>query len=300
MADIATPKETQAILKQFDLHAKKSLGQNFIIDTNILNKIVEAGPVDEQTVIIEVGPGVGALTEQLAKVAQQVYAFEIDERMLEVLDQSLSPYPNVKVFHQDILEVDLRAFSQEYLKEAERVVVVANLPYYITTPIIMKFLHTSNHVDAMVFMMQKEVAQRMAAQEGSKEYGSLSLAIQYYAQSKLLFTVPKTVFMPQPRVDSAVVRLQLKDQLNPKAQDEEFLFNLIRGAFSQRRKTLWNNLRHFFYKNAEVLEKVQVLLGQVGIDGQRRGETLSLEEYVKLANLMVDQDLHLTPHLGSD
>ena len=207
--DIATPSRTIEIQQEYGIQAKKSLGQNFIIDTNILHNIVKAGSVDKDTIVIEVGPGIGALTEQIAKVAKHVYAFEIDQRLLPVLDDTLSPYDNVTVLNEDILEVDLSAFFEEQTINQERVVVMANLPYYITTPIIINFLESSVNVDQMIFMIQKEVAERIAAEPSTKAYGSLSIAVQYYAEAETLFIVPKTVFRPQPNVESAIIRLNL-------------------------------------------------------------------------------------------
>lgn len=282
--DIATPNRTQAILKKYNLTAKKSLGQNFIIDTNILENIVSAGDITKDTTVIEVGPGIGALTEQLAKKAKEVIAFEIDDRLLPVLDDTLSPYSNVTILHQDILNVDLPSFYEEQLKEAKEIVVVANLPYYITTPIIMRFLESNLPVDRMVLMMQKEVASRLSASPSTKAYGSLSIAVQYYMDAEVAFIVPKTVFVPQPNVESAIIRLTKKETKDVEVKDESLYFKVARAAFVQRRKTLWNNLLLLFGKEDETKELLTKALDKAGIDPKRRGETLSIKEFGHLAN----------------
>lgn len=284
--DIATPSRTIEIQKKYGIQAKKSLGQNFIIDTNILNNIVSGGQVDKDTVVIEVGPGIGALTEQIAKAAKQVYAFEIDQRLLPVLEDTLSPYDNITVLNQDILEVDLAQFFEDYHLNDERVVVMANLPYYITTPIIINFLQAPIKVDQMIFMVQKEVGHRLSAEPGTKEYGSLSIAVQYYAQAETLFVVPKTVFRPQPNVDSAIIRLDLLDEPAAKVNNEDYFFTLTRSSFAQRRKTLWNNLKLAYGKDPETREKLTQALDEAGIDSKRRGETLTIGEFADLANAM--------------
>lgn len=282
--DIATPNRTKEILETYGLSAKKSLGQNFIVDTNILRNIVEAGEVTEKTTVIEVGPGIGALTEQLAKKAGKVVAFEIDDRLLPVLSDTLSPYSNIEIIHDDILNVDLNAFYASHLKDAEEIVVVANLPYYITTPIILRFLESDLPIDRMVLMMQKEVASRLSARPSTKAYGSLSIAVQYYMRAEVAFTVPKTVFMPQPNVDSAIIRLSRKEGEALDVKDEALFFMLARAAFVQRRKTLWNNLQVSFGKDEEVREKMKAALESADIDPGRRGETLSIDEFARLSN----------------
>ncbi|HLQ75624.1 MAG TPA: 16S rRNA (adenine(1518)-N(6)/adenine(1519)-N(6))-dimethyltransferase RsmA [Alloiococcus sp.] len=289
--DIATPSRTIEIQQKYGIQAKKSLGQNFIIDTNILHNIVKAGSVDKNTIVIEVGPGIGALTEQIAKVAKHVYAFEIDQRLLPVLDDTLSPYDNVTVLNEDILEVDLSAFFEEQTINQERVVVMANLPYYITTPIIINFLESSVNVDQMIFMIQKEVAERIAAEPSTKAYGSLSIAVQYYAEAETLFIVPKTVFRPQPNVESAIIRLNLLHEPAAEVTNEKYFFTLTRSSFAQRRKTLWNNLKIAYGKEPETQEKLKVALDEAGIDSKRRGETLTIQEFADLANSMLKQDI---------
>jgi len=289
--DIATPKRTLEILDKYQLSAKKSLGQNFIIDTNILSNIVDSGNVDEHTVVIEIGPGIGALTEQIAKKAKHVYGFEIDSRLVSVLDDTLSDYENVTIVEQDILEVDLNNFQNQYGIENEKVVVIANLPYYITTPIIMRLLESQLNIDVMVFMMQKEVARRISANPNTKEYGSLSIAIQYFVEAKTLFSVPKTVFMPQPNVDSAIIRLTKKEIQDIEVKDERYLFQVTRSAFKQRRKTLWNNLKNALGKDDDTKDKIKIALKKTDIDASRRGETLNIKEFAKLADALYDQNL---------
>ncbi|TVP90998.1 16S rRNA (adenine(1518)-N(6)/adenine(1519)-N(6))-dimethyltransferase RsmA [Alkalibacterium sp.] len=291
--EIATPIRTKEILEKYGLSAKKSLGQNFIIDTNILSKIVTSGEITNETTVIEVGPGIGALTEQLAKRAKKVVAFEIDDRLLPVLADTLSPYPNVEIIHSDVLKVDLHAFADQYLDDASEVVLVANLPYYITTPIIMRFLESGIKMDRMVLMMQKEVASRISASPRTKAYGSLSIAVQYYMNAEVAFTVPKTVFVPQPNVESAIIKLTKKTEPDYDLKDEQLFFRLVRSAFVQRRKTLWNNLLVAFGKDEAVKGKLASALEEAEIDPKRRGETLSIEEFARLANALNQQGMDI-------
>lgn len=284
--DIATPSRTREILEKYGLSAKKSLGQNFIIDTNILRNIVQTASVDEHTTVIEVGPGIGALTEQIAKEAKEVFAFEIDDRLLSVLDDTLSPYDNVTVFHQDILEVDFEQFKADYLSDTSRLVVIANLPYYITTPIIMHLIESSLPVEEMVLMMQKEVASRLEAKPSTKAYGSLSIAIQYYMEVEVAFTVPRTVFMPQPNVDSAIIRLRTLENPPVIVKDENLFFKIVRASFVQRRKTIWNNLRKAFNDKSKE-ETLRDAFEKAEINPSRRGESLTIEEFGRLADALV-------------
>lgn len=210
--EIATPSRTKEILKQHGFSFKKSLGQNFLTEPNILRKIVETAGIDTQTNVIEVGPGIGALTEQLAKNAAQVLAFEIDDRLIPVLEDTLSPYSNVTVVHKDVLKADLITTTKDVFKEELPIKVVANLPYYITTPIMMHFLESDLEVSEMIVMMQKEVADRISAKPSTKAYGSLSIAVQYFMEASIAFIVPKTVFIPQPNVDSAIIKLTKRDK----------------------------------------------------------------------------------------
>ncbi|KXH86835.1 16S rRNA (adenine(1518)-N(6)/adenine(1519)-N(6))-dimethyltransferase RsmA [Sporosarcina sp. HYO08] len=284
--DIATPVRTKEILEKHGFSFKKSLGQNFLIDPNILRNIVSHANLSEKTAVIEIGPGIGALTEHLARNAGKVVAFEIDGRLLPVLEDTLSPYDNVTIIHQDILEVDLGAVIQEQFADYEEIVVVANLPYYVTTPIILKFLHSKVPISAMVIMMQKEVADRITAHPGTKAYGSLSIAIQYYMDAEVAMIVPKTVFMPQPNVESAVIRLTRKEEVPAEVIDEDFLFEVSKGSFAQRRKTILNNLQTVLPDGKAKKDLILTALEHCEIDPRRRGESLSIEEFAKLSNAL--------------
>ncbi|WP_017186532.1 16S rRNA (adenine(1518)-N(6)/adenine(1519)-N(6))-dimethyltransferase RsmA, partial [Alkalibacillus haloalkaliphilus] len=231
-----------------------------------------------------VGPGIGALTEQIAKKAKHVYAFEIDGRLIDVLEDTLSPYHNVTVYQQDILEVDLQNFIEERMKQGEKVKVVANLPYYITTPILMKLLTSHLPVDSITVMMQKEVAARMAADPNNKDYGSLSIAVQYYTTSKVVMNVPKTCFMPQPNVDSAILQLNVRSEPKVHVEHEALYFEIVQASFGQRRKTLKNNLKRAYSDELEG-ETLDGIFKEANIDPTRRGESLSIEEFAELANV---------------
>jgi len=282
--DIATPIRTQEILKKYGFSFKKSLGQNFLIDPNILRNIVSHADLTKDSAAIEIGPGIGALTEHLARAAGKVVAFEIDQRLLPVLADTLSPYDNVDVIHADILEVDVKQIFEEQLKDYKDVMVVANLPYYVTTPILLKLLMDRLPIRGLVVMMQKEVADRITASPGTKAYGSLSIAIQYYMQTEIAMIVPKAVFMPQPNVDSAVIKLTRREAPPVQVIDEEFLFKVSRGSFVQRRKTIINNLQSSLTNGKAKKDLIIQALEKVGVDPTRRGETLSIEEFGKLSN----------------
>ena len=284
--DIATPSRTKEILKKHGFTFKKSLGQNFLTEPNILRKIVETAGIDENTNVIEVGPGIGALTEQLARNAAQVLAFEIDDRLLPVLQDTLAPYPNVTVVHQDVLEADLVKTTGEVFTKDLPIKVVANLPYYITTPIMMHFLESDLPVAEMVVMMQREVADQISAAPGTKAYGSLTIAVQYYMEAKLAFIVPKTVFVPQPNVDSAILKLTRRPTPAVAVTDEQAFFRLTKAAFQLRRKTLWNNLLHASGKDDATKAWLTKSLEEADIDPKRRGETLSLAEFAALSNAL--------------
>ncbi|GGE53961.1 ribosomal RNA small subunit methyltransferase A [Pullulanibacillus camelliae] len=284
MTNPSTSKQTQRLLKKYDLKAKKSLGQNFLIDDNILNNIVNAAEVDEDTIVFEVGPGLGALTYKLAQEAKQVVAIEIDRRLEPALKERFGDVPNVEILFQDILETDIDALIKTYVKDGERVAVVANLPYYVTTPILMRFLSHASYINTIVVMIQKEVAERLSADPGQKSYGSLSIAVQYTSVAEIVMTVPKTVFIPQPNVDSAVIRLDIRSEKKVHVHNEAFFFKVVKAAFAQRRKTLINNLLHTFGKDKK--ETIVALLDSIAIDPQRRGETLSIEEYAKLSEAL--------------
>lgn len=282
--DIATPSRTKEIMEKYGFSVKKSLGQNFIVDPNILSNIVAVANIDKNTNVIEVGPGIGALTEHLARASKEVIAFEIDNRLLPVLADTLSPYDNVSIVHSDVLKINLQKTLPEMIDLEEPLVVVANLPYYITTPIIMHFLETPVRIDGLTIMMQKEVAERITAAPGSKAYGSLSIAIQYYMEAEVAFIVPKTVFVPQPNVDSAIIKLTRRETPSVIVKNEKSFFALVRSAFVQRRKTLWNNLLIRYGKEETTREKLTQALEVAGIDPKRRGETLNLEEFARLSD----------------
>lgn len=284
--DIATPVRTKEILDKYGFSFKKSLGQNFLIDTNILNRIVDHAELTEHSGAIEIGPGIGALTEQLAKRAEKVVAFEIDQRLLPILEDTLSPYSNVNVIHSDVLKADVRAVMEQEFEEQEDVMVVANLPYYVTTPILMKLLEERLPIRGIVCMLQKEVGDRISAKPGTKEYGSLSIAVQYYTKAETVMIVPKTVFMPQPNVDSAVIRLTLHDEPPVKVKDEKFFFHVTRSSFAQRRKTILNNLTSQLPDGKQKKEGILAALQEAGIVESRRGETLSIEEFARLSDAL--------------
>jgi len=279
--DVATPSKTKEILKRHDLVLKKSLGQNFLIDHNILNKIVSAAELGPDKGALEIGPGIGALTQQLAKLAGRVLAIEIDQRLLPILAETLEPYPHASVVHGDVLKQDLPDLFRQHFTGVDGVSVVANLPYYITTPIIMKLLEEKLPLDNIVVMIQKEVADRMAARPGTKDYGSLSIAVQFHCEAELVTIVPRTVFVPQPNVDSAVIRLRVRKTPPVDVADEAFFFEVVQASFVQRRKTIYNNLGARFFSK-ETKSELEAILLACGIEPQRRGETLSMEEYARL------------------
>ncbi|MCE5718497.1 16S rRNA (adenine(1518)-N(6)/adenine(1519)-N(6))-dimethyltransferase RsmA [Staphylococcus pseudintermedius] len=280
--DIATPSRTRALLNQYGFNFKKSLGQNFLIDVNIINRIIDASGIDHMTGVIEIGPGMGSLTEQLAKNAQHVLAFEIDQRLIPVLDDTLSPYNNVTVINEDILKANVAEAIQQHLSHCEKIMVVANLPYYITTPILLTLLEQDLNIDGYVVMMQKEVGERLNAQVGTKAYGSLSIVAQYYTETSRVLTVPKTVFMPPPNVDSIVVKLMKRESPIVDVDNPNAFFKMTKGAFSQRRKTIYNNYQNLFENGKEQKETIMQWLERADIDPKRRGETLSIQEYARL------------------
>ncbi|MBM6616209.1 16S rRNA (adenine(1518)-N(6)/adenine(1519)-N(6))-dimethyltransferase RsmA [Bacillus suaedaesalsae] len=287
--DIATPTRTKEILQKYGFSFKKSLGQNFLIDTNILQNIVDNANLTNNSCVIEIGPGIGALTEQIAKQAKKVVAFEIDQRLLPILSDTLSSYPNVKIIHQDVLKANVKEIIDEEFKGYDDLMVVANLPYYVTTPILMKLLEERLPLRGIVVMLQKEVADRMAASPNSKEYGSLSIAVQYYTEAKTVMIVPKTVFVPQPNVDSAVIRLTKRQEPAVIVKDEEFFFEVVRASFAQRRKTILNNLNHNLTKYQLTKETILEALSEANIKPERRGESLSIEEFGKLSDVLYER-----------
>ncbi|KHE71576.1 16S rRNA (adenine(1518)-N(6)/adenine(1519)-N(6))-dimethyltransferase RsmA [Halobacillus sp. BBL2006] len=282
---VATPTRTKEILETYGFSFKKSLGQNFLIDVNILKNIIDHAGIDSSAGAIEIGPGIGALTEQLAQSADKVVAFEIDQRLLPILEETLSDYDNVDIINQDILKADVQEVVKRHFKPGQPIRVVANLPYYITTPILMKLLMDRLPIDSITVMIQKEVADRMAAEPNTKSYGSLSIAVQYYTEARVAMNVPKTVFMPQPNVDSSVLHLEMRSAPPVQVKDEDFFFDLVKASFGQRRKTLMNNLaRHF--KGKMDKEELREKLDRVDIDPKRRGESLTMQEFAKLADCL--------------
>ncbi|MFA9559777.1 16S rRNA (adenine(1518)-N(6)/adenine(1519)-N(6))-dimethyltransferase RsmA [Evansella sp. AB-rgal1] len=280
--DIATPNKTKSILEKYGFSFKKSLGQNFLIDTNVLKRIVQAADLNESSGVIEIGPGIGALTEQLAKVSNKVIAFEIDQRLIPILKDTLSNYHHVKVIHSDVLKANLSETVKEEFDSEQDISIVANLPYYVTTPILMKLLEEKLPIRTIVVMIQKEVAERIAAKPNSKDYGSLSIAAQYYAHAETVFTVPKTVFVPQPNVDSAILRLTIRNEPPVQVSNEQFFFEIVRASFAQRRKTILNNLTHHFEDKMSKGD-IEQILNDVEIEPRRRGESLSMDEFAILA-----------------
>jgi 16S rRNA (adenine1518-N6/adenine1519-N6)-dimethyltransferase len=282
--DIATPNRTKEILEKYGFSFKKSLGQNFLIDTNILRRIVDFAELSDETGVIEIGPGIGALTEQLARRAKKVVAFEIDQRLLPILEETLSPYSNVHVIHQDVLKADVQKVINEEFSGIQDIMVVANLPYYVTTPIIMKLLTDGLPLRGIVVMLQKEVADRISAKPGTKDYGSLSIAVQYYTKAETVMTVPRTVFVPQPNVDSAVIRLTKLAEPAVYVENEAFFFEVVRASFAQRRKTILNNLTSNLPNGKMHKETIEQVLHEVNIDPRRRGETLTIAEFAILSD----------------
>lgn len=287
---IATPSRTREILQTYGFQLKKSLGQNFLIDINIIRKIIQQSGIHKEAGVIEIGPGIGSLTEHLARSANKVLAFEIDQRLIPILNEELKTYTNIEIINEDILKVDLHTTIQKHFNETEEIFVVANLPYYITTPIIMKILIEKLPIQSLTVMLQKEVAERMIAEPNHKSYGSLSIATQYFTKSKIIMEVPKTVFMPQPKVTSSVLKLDIRSNPPVQVKDEQLFFEVIQAAFKHRRKTILNNLgTHFQDKYSKV--EMQTILEQLQIDVKRRAESLTIDEFALLAEQMYERSL---------
>ena len=288
---IADHSVTRAILERHGFTFKKSFGQNFLTDTNILQKIVDTAEIDKKVNVIEIGPGIGALTEFLAESATEVMAFEIDDRLVPILADTLRDFDNVTVVNQDILKVDLAQYIAEFKNPDLPIKVVANLPYYITTPILMHLIESGIPFSEFVVMMQREVADRISAQPNTKSYGSLSIAVQYYMTAKVAFIVPRTVFVPAPNVDSAILKMVRRNQPPVEVQNEKFFFKVSKASFVHRRKTLWNNLTSHFGKSEETKSKLTAALERADLSPSVRGEALSLEEFARLADALKSEGL---------
>ena len=288
---IADHSVTRAILERHGFTFKKSFGQNFLTDTNILQKIVDTAEIDKNVNVIEIGPRIGALTEFLAESAAEVMAFEIDDRLVPILADTLRDFDNVTVVNQDILKVDLAQYIAEFKNPDLPIKVVANLPYYITTPILMHLIESGIPFSEFVVMMQKEVADRISAQPNTKAYGSLSIAVQYYMTAKVAFIVPRTVFVPAPNVDSAILKMVRREQPAVEVQDEKFFFKVTKASFVHRRKTLWNNLTSYFGKSEEVKAKLENALAKANLAANVRGEALDLAAFARLSDALREEGL---------
>ncbi|MCC5911125.1 MAG: 16S rRNA (adenine(1518)-N(6)/adenine(1519)-N(6))-dimethyltransferase RsmA [Clostridiaceae bacterium] len=282
MEKIASPKKTKEIVNQYQFKFSKSLGQNFLIDENILMKIIDGAEISKEDHVIEIGPGIGSLTQYIAEKAKSVLAIEIDKTLLPILHKTLEDYDNVEVINHDVLKVDIKKIIEERFK-GEKVKVIGNLPYYVTTPIVMKFLEEQVPMTSLTIMIQHEVAQRMEAKPSTKEYGALSVAVQYYCDPKKIVKVPPSVFIPQPKVESTVIRLDVLQQPKVKVTDKKLFFTVVKDAFGKRRKTLLNALSSGNLQAPKAI--VKEALQETGIDEKRRGETLSIQEFAELANM---------------
>ena len=278
--NLSSSKITGEIIKKYGFKMTKSLGQNFLINENILDKIIESADISSNDVVLEIGTGIGTLTQRLCENAKKVIAVEIDRNLIPILNETLSNYDNITIINKDILKTDIKE-ELKNLSINQKIKVVANLPYYITTPIIMKVLEDKVNVDCMVLMLQKEVADRMNATPSTKDYGSLSIAVQYYCDTAIVCKVPKSSFIPEPNVDSLVLKLVVNEKRKVEISKEDLFFKIIRGSFSKRRKTILNSLSN--YEDLGDKDKIQKLLEISGIDSKRRGETLSIYEFANLA-----------------
>ena len=284
---LGNPKNTIEVLNKYQFMFQKKFGQNFLIDTHVLEKIIQSANITKEDFVLEIGPGIGTMTQYLAEAAREVTAVEIDRNLIPILKDTLSGYDNVNVINEDILKVDICRLAQE--KNGGRPIkVVANLPYYITTPIIMGLFESHVPIDSITIMVQKEVADRMQVGPGTKDYGALSLAVQYYAQPYIVANVPPNCFMPRPKVGSAVIRLTRYAQPPVQVDDEKKMFRLVRASFNQRRKTLVNGLNNSPEVHA-TREAVLAALEQMGLSPTVRGEVLTLEQFAQLSNLLVEE-----------
>jgi len=285
--DISNKNRTKAIIEKHGFRFKKKFGQNFLTDGNILRKIVEAAKLTNAVGVIEVGPGIGALTEHLARAAEKVVAYEIDDTLIPILEEVLEPYPNVKVINEDILKADVKQMIATDLSDAREVAVVANLPYYITTPILMGLIEARLPIDRYVVMMQLEVARRLSAHPSTKDYNALSIVVQYYCDVQIAINVPRDVFIPAPNVDSAVVLLKRKEEPTVAVKDETFFMEIVHASFKQRRKTLLNNLAAHF--EGATKEEITHLLTRIGIDPSVRGEALTIQAFAKISDVFYEK-----------
>ena len=284
MANLGNPQETIAVLQRYGFNFQKKYGQNFLIDTHVLGKIIGAAQIGPDDFVLEIGPGIGTMTQYLAEAAREVIAVEIDTKLIPILQDTLKEYDNVTVLNEDILKVDIRKIAEEK-NGGKPIKVVANLPYYITTPIIMGLFESEVPLDSITVMVQKEVADRMQVGPGTKDYGALSLAVQYYAEPYIVANVPPNCFIPRPAVGSAVIRLTRYQEKPVKVNDASFMFKIIRASFNQRRKTLQNGL----YNSSELRipkEKTVAALEEMGLTPTIRGEKLSLEEFALLSDIL--------------
>ena len=284
MPKIGTPGRTVEVLQKYQFNFQKKYGQNFLIEPQVLETIVDAAHIQTDDCVLEIGPGIGTMTQYLAEQAREVVAVEIDKALIPILHDTLSEYPNVTIINEDILKVDLEKLVKEK-NDGRPVKVVANLPYYITTPIIMQLFESHVPLHSITIMVQTEVAQRMKVGPGTKDYGALSLAVQYYSRPEIITHVPPTCFIPRPNVGSTVIRLTRYEKPPVEAADESFLFSLIRASFNQRRKTLVNGLGNASGLN---LSKAQITeaLEQMGLPANVRGETFTLEQFARLSELL--------------
>lgn len=284
MAYLGNAARTKEVLSKYNMSAKKKFGQNFLIDSGVLDGIVEASGVTKEDCVLEIGPGIGSLTQYLAEAAKRVVSVEIDKTLIPVLNDTLSEYDNVTIINEDILKVDIESIVKE-CNEGRAIKVVANLPYYITTPIIMKLFESGAPIDSITVMVQKEVADRMVMGPGNKDYGSLSLAVGYYAKATAVMNVPPGSFIPQPNVGSAVVHLKRYEKPAVEVGNEKYMFEIIRTAFNQRRKTLSNSLSN--NPSLKVTrQQVQDALTEINIDEKARGEILSLTQFARLSDIL--------------
>ena len=284
MANLGNPKNTIEIIQKYEFMFQKKFGQNFLIDTHVLEKIISAAGITKDDCVLEIGPGIGAMTQYLAENAGHVVAVEIDRNLIPILKETLADYDNVTVINEDILRVDIKALAEEY-NGGKPIKVVANLPYYITTPIIMGLFESGVPIDNITVMVQKEVADRMKEGPGSKDYGALSLAVQYYAEPEIVANVPPNCFIPRPNVGSAVIRLTRHKEMPVEVKDPALMFKIIRASFNQRRKTLQNGLG-----NAPELpytkEQIAAAIAEMGLTPTIRGEALSLAQFAQLSDIL--------------